>query len=243
MLEIKSIKHSYDNLNVLNNIDASIDKGTVTGILGTNGAGKTTLMSIIQKLISPRSGSIFYCGNDINTFSKEWHQIIGTQLQKTSFISELNIREHIALYAGLHEVPISHHDIICYLKDYGLETVSFHFPYMLSGGEKQKLAILLSMLHKPQLLLLDEPTASLDPIAKHKIWSLIKTIKEQGTTILIASHDMSEVRKLCDKILFLKEGIIASALTKDSIDDVFIDTSNTVVSDIDDYYVATLSVN
>jgi ABC-2 type transport system ATP-binding protein len=179
-LEVRDLHVSYGSKVAVDGVSFEIDDGEIYGLLGPNGAGKTTTLSAIEGLLRPQSGSIVLAGIDIRADSLRAKARMGVQFQSTSFQSELTIRQIVKLYAALYGVTLSGSQIVETLKSVGLGEEASKRHGQLSGGQQQRVALLVATIHKPTLVLLDEPTAGLDPQARRQLWSHIEQIRADG---------------------------------------------------------------
>jgi len=186
--------------------------------LGPNGAGKSTTLEIIETLRQKTSGKIIVDGLDIDSDAASIKKIIGVQLQSSGFYPGLNLIELIKLFGGLYNQPV---DPIELLKKVNLEEKAKSKAKELSGGQKQRFSIATTLINKPKIIFLDEPTTGLDPQARRNLWDLIKDIRDNGTTVIITTHYMDEAEQLCDRIAIMDEGKIIKMDSPDKmIDDL-----------------------
>jgi len=230
---VKDLTKKFGSFTAVNNISFDIEKGEIFGFLGPNGAGKTTTIRMLCSILDPTSGSATVAGFDISKQSEEVKKRIGYMSQKFSLYNDLTVEENIDLYAGIYQIPLNvrqkrKEDL---LKMTELEERKKDLPLALPPGIKQRLALECAIIHKPEIVFLDEPTAGVDPISRRKFWDIIKGLSASGTTILVTSHYMDEVNQ-CDRISLIydgnlialdsPEGIIKMAQSKD-LEDAFID--------------------
>jgi ABC-2 type transport system ATP-binding protein len=194
-------------------VNLEIDDGEIFGLLGPNGAGKTTTLSAIEGLLRPQSGSILLGGIDIEADPLRAKARMGVLFQSTSFQPELTICQLLKLYAALYGVPLSSSEILERLKAVGLSDEASRLHGQLSGGQQQRVALLVATIHNPALVLLDEPTAGLDPQARRQLWSHIEQIRAEGRSILLTTHSMEEAQAVCNRVAIIDHGKI---LTVDS---------------------------
>lgn len=204
MIELRNCTKRFGEHTVLNGINLSFEAGSVTAVLGPNGSGKTTLMKTILGLVKPESGEMFIEGESV-LGGAEYRNIIGYMPQIARFQDNLTARELIAMIRDIRENPPgSREEELCAMFDLA--------PHLgkqlktLSGGTRQKVNAVLAFMFNPQILMLDEPTAGLDPIAASTFKDLVLSEREAGRTILLTSHIMSEVHELADTIVFLLDG-------------------------------------
>ncbi len=206
-IELCGIKKSYENKSVLTGVDLSVQKGSVLGLLGTNGAGKTTLIKCALGLIRPQSGEARLLGEPAWTLSPEAKGRIGYVPQIINLYQWMNVREMIDYTAAFY--PNWNHDLIARLiKELDIPAGDRIGP--LSVGQRQKVAILLALGHEPDLLILDEPAASLDPLARRRFLQMIIDLAEPGKrTVLFSTHITSDLERVADRVAILKSGVIA----------------------------------
>lgn len=216
MIRLEAIAKSYGKQEVLNNIFFKIEKGDCIGIIGKNGCGKTTLVNIISKTIKADEGRVLYDFDE-----KHIYDLIGVQTQEAGFDERLKVRDICNLWASIYNIDKNIMDK--YLKDFKLDAYKNKMINTLSGGEKQKLNIILSICHNPDILIFDEITTGLDTISRNEIKKYVKKLRDQGKTILIVSHYMEELEYLCNKILALRDGGI---LKFDNINEFYNDQNS-----------------
>lgn len=210
IIEIRSLSKSYGNFSALNNVSLSIEKGTIFGLLGPNGAGKSTLIRILSCQSRPTSGKAYISGLDVVSDKKEVLSIIGVVPQENSFYEELTVSENLVFFGLLYGIPVIEvkkrsHKILMLLH---LDEKSQSPASRLSGGMKTRLNIACALIHKPEVLILDEPSVGLDPVSRKALWDTIRTVNDEGTTILITTHYMEEADLLCDRLLIMNRGKI-----------------------------------
>lgn len=184
-------------------LSLSVKKGEVFGILGHNGAGKTTTIEMLLGLQKPDEGKITLLGHPMEKKDKALFERIGVQLQSTSYQNNIRVNELCEEMSALYQNPANYKDL---LQAFGLTPQAHQMVEKLSGGERQKLSILLALLPQPEILFLDELTTGLDTAARRGIWESLKAWKEKGVTIVLTTHYMEEAAYLCDHILILKQG-------------------------------------
>lgn len=208
MLEIIHTSFSYPNSShsSINDINLSLDAGKILGLLGANGAGKTTLVSLIVGIRKPGSGQILIDG----TKAREGRCDIGIVPQDFAFYDRLTVAENLQFFADLlyPDKRKSRQAVEQAIANCHLQTVLKSHAEKCSGGEKRRLNIALTLLREQKLLILDEPTANVDPVSRELILSLLKTLNKAGTTIIYTSHLLSEVESLCDEFAILQNGLL-----------------------------------
>jgi ABC-2 type transport system ATP-binding protein len=199
LIEARNLVKRYGDRVVVNDIDLIVSSGEVVALIGPNGAGKSTTLEMVLGLRMPDSGEVvFWCKDPLRQ--------IGVQLQSTPFFRGLTVAENLTLFANFYGVHLSKQEVTELLERCGLTEVARTEASKLSGGQQKRLAIALTLSHQPRLIFLDEPTAALDPRARHEIRELIRSLANTGTTIVFTSHDMEEVGKLADRIVLVVEG-------------------------------------
>jgi ABC-2 type transport system ATP-binding protein len=213
ILQVRDLTVAYGAKKAVDAISFEIRRGEIFGLLGPNGAGKTSTLSAIEGLVKPQSGTILLDGIDSRRQPNQARARMGVQLQATSFQSELKISEIVRLYAGLYGVELSDLQIGDGLRLIGLDGEA-HKPFkQLSGGQQQRLSLYIAVVHDPALLLLDEPTAGLDPQARRQLWSRIEHIRQEGGSILLTTHSMEEAQAVCDRVAIIDHGALLTTET------------------------------
>lgn len=204
MIQVNKLSKSFSRLKVLDEISMEITKGGIYAILGPNGSGKTTFLKILLGMVLPDSGEIHY--NEKNILkSHEYRSNLGYLPQIARFPDNLSVNEIVAMIADVRNVPSEPDPLI---KWFGLESFMDKKLGNLSGGTRQKVNIVLTFMFDSPVIVLDEPTAGLDPVSLIKLKELINKEKAKGKIILITSHIMSLVEELADEVFFLLEGNI-----------------------------------
>lgn len=217
----------------VNSLTLTVPKGSIYGFLGPNGSGKSTTIRMLCGLLAPTSGSGTVLGYDVMTQSEEIKQRIGYMSQKFSLYEDLTVEENLDFYASVYQLTAAERkqrkaELIDMA---GLRGREKQIAGSLSGGWKQRLALSCALLHKPELLILDEPTAGVDPVSRRIFWDVIHELAEQGITVLVTTHYMDEAQT-CDWIGFiffgnlLAQGTPQELIERQSVgnlEDVFID--------------------
>jgi len=205
-LQVEDLHVSYGPKRAVDGVSLRINEGEIFGLLGPNGAGKTSTLSAIEGLVRPDSGSIRIGEVDARENPTAAKARMGVQLQSTSFQSDLTIREIVRLYAGLYGVPLTRAEIDDLLANIHLEEdVSKRFS-QLSGGQQKRVSLLIATIHNPPLVLLDEPTAGLDPQARRQLWDRIERLRDTGRSILLTTHSMEEAQAVCQRVAIIDRG-------------------------------------
>lgn len=210
IIDIRSITKNYGDFKALDNVSLTIEKGIIFGLLGPNGAGKSTLIKVLSCQSRPSSGHAYISGLDVVSDKNDVLSIIGVVPQENSFYGELTVSENLMFFGSLYRIPAidikkRSHKILTLLK---LDEKSNIRANNLSGGMKTRLNIACSLIHKPEVLILDEPSVGLDPISRKALWETIKVVNREGTTILLTTHYMEEADLLCARILIMNRGKI-----------------------------------
>ncbi len=203
MIEIKELKKSFGSLEVLKGINLMIPKGQSTGIVGPNGAGKTTLIKTILGLVKPDSGSIQVNETVLNG-NWQYRRNIGYMPQVARYPENMRVHELLEFIKGLRNQPAQYETELIEQLHLGPELQKEL--RTLSGGNRQKVGATLAMMFNPDILFFDEPTAGLDPKSSQKFKERVQTEKENGKTIIITSHIMSELEQLVDHVIFILDG-------------------------------------
>ena len=218
IISVKNLHKKYGTFEAVKGISFDVYEGEIFGLLGPNGAGKSTTLEIIETLREKSSGEVTVAGLNLDKDADNIKKIIGVQLQTSGYYPGLNLVELIALFSGLYNQPVNAGEL---LKLVNLEEKAKNKYKELSGGQKQRFSIATTLINKPKIIFLDEPTTGLDPQARRNLWELIKDIRSKGTTVIITTHYMDEAEQLCDRIAILDEGkIIALASPDKLIDDL-----------------------
>lgn len=212
MLEVKNLNVIFNgNNHVLNNINFSLEKGEILGLIGLSGAGKSSLLRSLNLLRRPETGEIIFNGKDLLKLSKKelivQRRKIGVVFQGYNLLERRNVRDNILLPFEISGNEPNFDLFNSIVKTVGLEDKTESFPNKLSGGEKQRTAIARALINNPEIILFDEPTSALDPGTTSRILELIDRInKEYGISVIIVTHEMEVVKKVCDRVLYLKNG-------------------------------------
>jgi ABC-2 type transport system ATP-binding protein len=218
MITIKGLTKMYDDVHGIRGIDLAVRDGTSLGLLGRNGAGKTTLIRTLIGLIKANSGTATVNGLDINTDADRIRKIIGYLPEAYGLYDEMTVYNILDYTARLHrlEAPARKQRIEELLRTFELESYKNMKAGTLSKGLRQKLGFARALVNDPQVIFLDEPTSGLDPIAARSIENIVAGLNRQGKTVLITSHILPEVEKMCDDIALIKEGrIVVSGRLED----------------------------
>ncbi len=229
MIEIKDITKKYRSLVAVNHVNLMIQDGELFGLLGVNGAGKTTLISMLSTLVHPTSGTSSLMGYDLIKEKEEIKKIMSVSPQETAIAPLLTVKENLSFFSEIYEMEdYTYLEEIIHL--FHLEEVLNKKAKTLSGGYKRRLSIAISLLSKPKVLFLDEPTLGLDVFARRELWKIILSLKGK-ITIVLTSHYLEEIEALCDRIAVIHKGniifegkieIMKEKTQKENIEDAFI---------------------
>lgn len=210
MIKIENLKKTYKNLTALNNVSFSIEKGSFFALLGKNGAGKSTTIGILMSLIRKDSGKIFIKNYDFDKDITKIKPLIGFMPQEFNFNQFETVIDIITNQAGFY--GINKHDAIknaeILLKKFELWDFRYAISMSLSGGMKRRLMLIRSLIHNPEILILDEPTAGVDIISRRMIWDFLKELNLNEKTIILTSHYLEEIEKLCNDVAIIEKGNI-----------------------------------
>lgn len=208
---------TFDQRQVLNNISLSVEEGEIFGLLGPSGAGKTTLIKMLIGLLSATSGNIAILGKELDKKIDESFPSFGMVLDNDGLYDRLNCYDNLELYARIDSISNRKKVINDLLEKVGLIESSKKSVSNLSKGMRQRLSFARAILHSPKIVFLDEPTSGLDPATTLQIHSMMKMLKESGTTIFLTTHNMNEAQKMCDHLALLNEGNIVEEGTPEDI--------------------------
>jgi ABC-2 type transport system ATP-binding protein len=206
MISINTVTKTFKNLTAVNGLSLTIEEGQSVALLGPNGAGKTTLVEMIEGIQTPDSGTITIFGKNWKDHEKDLRHLIGISLQETKLIDRITVMETLELFAKFYSVPKSRCQEV--LEQIGLSEKANAEVTKMSGGQKQKVALGLAILHKPKILILDEPTTGLDPNSRRDLWSLLYTLQKENVSLILTTHYMEEAQVLCDRIVMMNKGQI-----------------------------------
>jgi ABC-2 type transport system ATP-binding protein len=200
---VKGLRKTYGSVVAVDNLDLEIRKGEVFGLLGHNGAGKSTAIECILGVKTPDSGTIELLKMNPVKDRKQLFEKVGVQFQSSNFPDKITVQEICELTHSLYK---NSKDWKRLLEIFELESKKKNQVTELSGGERQKLSVVVALIPNPELVFLDELTTGLDTKARREVWKYLQTLKDQGLTIFLTSHYMDEVQALCDRICILKKG-------------------------------------
>lgn len=201
VVSVRGLTKSYGGRVVVDDLDLDVRAGEVVGLIGANGAGKTTTVECLQGLRTPDGGDVEVLGLDPVRDADRLRPRIGSQLQSSGLPDRLKVQEAVALFAGPRAT-----DADALLEQFGLAHRR-RYPFGgMSGGERQRLFLVLALLNRPELVILDELTQGLDPAARREVWSAVATLRDAGTTVLLVTHELDETEALCERVVAMKDG-------------------------------------
>ena len=224
-IEVNNISKHYGKVKALQNVSFSVGEGEIFGLIGPDGAGKTSMYRILCSLLLPNEGSASVCGYDVVSGMKEVHKRVGYMPGRFSLYQDLTVEENLKFFATLFNTTVEeNYDSIKAIYSQ-IERFKTRRAGALSGGMKQKLALCCALVHKPQVLFLDEPTTGVDPVSRKEFWEILAHLKERNITIIASTPYIDEVQK-CERVGFLSDGILKGIGTPDTILDTFKDVFN-----------------
>ncbi|MBV1708165.1 MAG: ABC transporter ATP-binding protein [Hyphomicrobiales bacterium] len=206
-IDVAGLSKSFGTSKVVDSLDLQVAEGEICGFLGANGSGKTTTIRLLSGLLKPDAGRGQCIGYDIRSQTDQIRRQIGYMTQKFSYYEDLTVYENLYLVAGIYEISQPQAAIARVVGDLGLAPYVKNLAGTLSGGWKQRLALAACVLHRPKLLLLDEPTAGVDVKARREFWDLLHDMAAEGITVLVSTHYMDEAAR-CKRIVYLANGRI-----------------------------------
>jgi ABC-2 type transport system ATP-binding protein len=216
VIDVAGVTKRFGDKTVVNAIDLQVARGEIYGFLGPNGSGKTTFIRMLCGLLTPDAGRGTCLGYDVLRQQAEIKRHVGYMTQRFSYYEDLSIRENLDFIARVYDVPKRKAAVQRGLERLGLANRSHQLAGQLSGGWKQRLALAACLIHEPQLLLLDEPTAGVDPKARRDFWDEIHRLAGEGLTVLITTHYMDEAER-CHRLAYLAYG---NLLTRGTVAEV-----------------------
>ncbi len=211
----RGVCQSYGGRQVLRDVDLAVERGAFHGVIGPNGAGKTTLVEIIQGARPAQEGSVELLGRAPLPRDPRLLARVGIQPQATAFFSRATVWEHLSTVAAIFGASASRAEQL--IEIMGLEHVRDSRVERVSGGERQKLAVASAMVHRPEVLFLDEPTASLDATARHDLVGLLGSVRDEGTTVVYTTHYLEEAERLCDVVTILDGGRVVTTASPSAL--------------------------
>lgn len=236
---VEQVRKRYRSTQAVDGISLTVARGETVGILGANGAGKTTLVEMIAGLRTPDTGSVQVLGLHPTRDRARLRQVLGVQLQDAYLHHALTARELVELYRSFYPHPRGTEETLDLVELGGHRDTQFE---KLSGGQKQRLSVALALVGRPRMVILDELTTGMDPRARRRMWRAIEALKADGVTILIVSHAMDEVERLCDRLLLLQDGQVLAEGTPAEVtaqaqaanlEDAFVALTGTTIDDLE----------
>jgi ABC-2 type transport system ATP-binding protein len=206
VIEVADLVKAYPGVKAVDGVSFRVGAGEIFGLLGPNGAGKSTTLSMIEGLRRPDAGTVRVLGFDPATRPAAVKQRIGVQLQSTSLLPDLSALEQVALFARLYGRAANRATALALLERVALADKANALPGQLSGGQQQRLALALALVNDPEILFLDEPTAGLDPQARHNLWDLVRALRAEGRTVVLTTHYLEEAEVLCERVGIIDSG-------------------------------------
>ena len=210
-------KKSSNEIKALNNLNLEVKEGEIFGLLGPNGAGKTTFLNILAGTVIKNSGKVDVWGFDLDKNPRQVRASIGIVPQEVNLDAFFSPKDLLELQAGLYGIPKKDRITDTILKLVSLEKQANSYARSLSGGMKRRLLIAKAMVHRPPILVLDEPTAGVDVQLRQNLWNNIKALNRQGVTIILTTHLMYEAQEMCNKIAIINKGNLIALDTTDNL--------------------------
>lgn len=205
VITVENLGKQYGDHVAVDGVSFGVQQGEVFGILGPNGAGKTTTLEMLEVLRPIGWGSASLNGIDIAGNAQKVQEIIGVQLQSSTFYDKMKLTELLRLFGSIYGTRVDPHVL---LREVELEDKADSYPENLSGGQRQRFSIATALVNTPTVLFLDEPTTGLDPQSRRHMWDLVRSIKAKNITVVITTHYMEEAETLCDRVAIMDEGKI-----------------------------------
>ncbi|MGM0369233.1 MAG: ABC transporter ATP-binding protein [Bacillota bacterium] len=216
-IEIENLNKSYGDIQALQNINLTIEQGEFFGLLGPNGAGKSTLIGVLAGLVNKDSGQVTVLGNDVIKDYRETKKSLGIVPQEVVFDPYFNVRETLEIQSGYFGLKDNDQRIDEILDALGLKYKEDTNIRGLSGGMKRRLLIAKALVHNPDIIVLDEPTAGVDVELRNSLWEYVTKLNQRGKTIILTTHYLEEAEQLCDRIGILNKGRVVAVDQKESL--------------------------
>lgn len=219
VVQVKNLTKEYKTIRAIDDLSFEVKEGEILGLLGPNGSGKSTTINCILSLLNFSKGSIQVFGKEMQPNAYDIKEKIGVVFQEVAVFDELTVVENIDYFCGLYvkDKSLRNQYVEDAIQLVGLEDFKKFYPKQLSGGLLRRLNIACGVAHKPKLIILDEPTVAVDPQSRNNILDGIKTLRNQGATIIYTTHYMEEVEILCDRVIILDKGKIIASGTTDEL--------------------------
>lgn len=213
-IEVSGLRKSYGATTAVDGVSFTVAQGEILGVVGPNGAGKTTTVECLIGLRKPDAGQVRVLGLDPERRRRELAERVGAQLQESEVPAGLRVAEALRLFAAFYRRPDNWRAV---LERWGLTPIADQAFGKLSGGQKQRVQLALALIGAPELVVLDELTTGLDPVARRDTWTLIGDLRASGTTVVLVSHFMDEVAALCDRVVVLTRGRVGATGSPDQL--------------------------
>jgi ABC-2 type transport system ATP-binding protein len=207
VIQVKGLRKSYGDVHAVDGIELTVERGEVFAVLGPNGAGKTTTVEILEGYRQRDAGEVSVLGRDPGTAGTRWRAQVGVVLQDATDAGELTVREVVEHFAHYYPRPRDPRDVATLV---GLEEKWNTRVRKLSGGQRRRLDVALGILGRPELVFLDEPTTGFDPEARRQFWNLIRSLADEGTTVVLTTHYLDEAEALADRVAVITRGRIVA---------------------------------
>ncbi len=232
-IEVNQLTKQFGRFTAVDNVSFKVARGEIFGFLGPNGAGKSTTIRMLCGIIRPTSGSATVGGFGVDSHPEDIKKIIGYMSQKFTLYQDLTVEENIDFYSGIHKLTskLKTERKKWVLKMAGLKGQEAILTRDLSGGWKQRLSMGCAILHQPEILFLDEPTASVDPASRRDFWDLIYDLSDLGTTVFVTSHYMDEVER-CHRIAIIYNGKIIAGDSPKNLKEQYTGKSESSLEDV-----------
>ena len=234
LLMVKNLKKSFGERVAVKNMNFEIKEGEIVGFLGPNGAGKTTTIRMISTILDYDEGEVIFNGRNIKENEKEFKKSLGLVPQDIAVFSDLSAYNNVKFFGSLYGLKghVLKERVKEVLGFVGLWERKDQYPEEFSGGMKRRLNIACSIIHKPKLLIMDEPTVGIDPQSRNNILEVTKKLSEEGTTVIYTSHYMEEVENLCSKLIIVDNGEVIEYGEKENIKAKYKDKGFNTLEDI-----------
>jgi ABC-2 type transport system ATP-binding protein len=216
-IQVSGLQKSYKNLHVLKGVDFEVERGSIFALLGSNGVGKTTIVKILTTLMKPDAGTVFVNGFDVVSKAGNVRQSISLTGQFAAVDEVLTGRENLIMIARLRHLHHPRQVTDDLLRRFGLTDAADRKTSTYSGGMRRRLDIAMSLVGKPEIIFLDEPTTGLDPEARIEVWKIVKELAESGTTVFLTTQYLEEAEQLADRIAILHEGKVIANGTMEEL--------------------------
>lgn len=205
IIQVTDLVKRYGTFTAVDGVTFQVKQGEIFGILGPNGAGKTTTLEIMETLKTPTQGEVLIDGVNVKDHPWEVKKRIGVQLQSSAFYPELSLVELLDMFSAMYNVKV---DPLAMLREVELEDKAKSYVKQLSGGQQQRFSIASTLINKPKVIFLDEPTTGLDPQARIHLWEMVRKVNKAGVTVVLTTHYMDEAEQLCDRLAIMDHGKI-----------------------------------